>query len=399
MTGSGGGTAIAGKAVPPETGKRLVSLDAFRGFTIASMLLVNNPGDWSHLYAQLDHAEWAGWTFTDWIFPFFLFIGGISMHLSLSQRAAAGASKPALLRQLARRAAIIFLIGLSLNMIPHFDFSIVRIPGVLQRIALCTLLAAPIVLYFSWKQQCVWIVALLAVYSAMMLKVPVPDLNGVWSAGALEPGRDAGAYIDRLLLNGHLWRRVKTWDPEGLLSTLPALCNLLFGVLTGHLLAGSAGKKQKTAWMALAGLICLVSGLQLDMLLMPIIKSLWTTSYCIFMTGWALLLFSGFYYFLDGNNSLRMQQLARRICMPFIIYGMNALFLFALSGLIARMLGLIKIAQPDATLLSLQAILYAPIKNLPVAPVNASLIFALLFNLAMFCIAWLMWRRRWFVKV
>ncbi|HTD04677.1 acyltransferase family protein [Undibacterium sp.] len=378
---------------------RLMSLDAFRGFTIASMLLVNNPGDWSHVYPQLDHAEWAGWTFTDWIFPFFLFIGGISMSLSLGQRAAAGADKPALLRQLARRAALIFLIGFALNMIPHFDFSIVRLPGVLQRIALCTLLAAPIVLYFNWRQQCCWILALLGAYSVVMLKVPVPDLNGVWSAGALEPGRDVGAYVDRLLLNGHLWRKVKTWDPEGLVSTIPAVCSLLFGVLTGHLLASRATRLQKTAWMVLAGLACLILGSLLDTLLMPIIKSLWTTSYCVFMTGWGLLLFSGFYYLLDGSSSERLRRFAQGLCKPFVIYGMNALFLFALSGLIARMLGIIKIAQPGATLLSLQAVLYAPLKNLQVSPVNASLIFALLFNLLMFGIAWLMWRKRWFVKV
>lgn len=378
---------------------RLVSLDAFRGFTIASMLLVNNPGDWNHVYAQLDHAEWAGWTFTDWIFPFFLFIGGVSMSLSLGRRASAGADKPALLRQLAKRAALIFLLGLALNMIPHFDFSIVRLPGVLQRIALCTLLAAPIVLYFNWKQQCGWILALLTVYSVVMLKVPVPDLSGTWNAGILEPGRDAGAYIDRLLLDGHLWRKVKTWDPEGLLSTLPALCSLLLGVLTGHLLGSRAATQQKTAWMVLAGLACLILGVVLDTLLMPIIKSLWTTSYCVFMTGWALLMFAGFYYALDGNGSERARGFARGLCKPLVIYGMNALFLFALSGLAARMLGIIKIALPGATLVSLQAFLYAPIKNLPIAPVNASLLFALLFNLAMFCIAWLMWRKRWFVKV
>ncbi|MES2073214.1 MAG: hypothetical protein V4488_22870 [Pseudomonadota bacterium] len=321
------------------------------------------------------------------------------MRLSLGQRAAAGADRPALLRQLAKRAVLIFLVGLALNLIPHFDFSIVRIPGVLQRIALCTLLAAPIVLHFNWRQQCGWILALLTLYSLLMLKLPVPDLHGAWGAGVLEPGRDAGAYLDRSLLDGHLWRKVKTWDPEGLLSTIPALCSLLFGVLTGHLLGSRAGQRQKTLWMVLAGLACLTLGSLLDVMLMPIIKSLWTISYCVLMTGWALLAFSGFYYLLDESNFPRLRALAQRLCRPLVIYGMNALFLFALSGVFARMLGVIKIAQPDATLLSLQAVLYAPIKNLPLAPVNASLLFAVLFNLAMFCIAWLMWRKRWFVKV
>ncbi len=139
--------------VTPAT-DRLVSLDAFRGFTIAAMVLVNNPGDWSNLYSQLAHAEWNGWTFTDWIFPFFLFICGVSMTFSLGHRAEAGDNKPKLLIQLFKRAAIIFLIGFLLNLIPNFSFGTVRIPGVLQRIALCTMLAAPIVVYFNWKQQC-----------------------------------------------------------------------------------------------------------------------------------------------------------------------------------------------------------------------------------------------------
>ena len=160
------------------TTTRLISLDAFRGFTIASMVLVNNPGDWGNIYSQLGHAEWNGWTFTDWIFPFFLFICGVSMTFSLGRRAQADDDKGALLRQLFKRAAIIFLIGLTLNFIPSFNFASVRIPGVLQRIAICTMLAAPIVVYFDWKQQCVWIIGLLLTYTVLMLLIPVPDVQG-----------------------------------------------------------------------------------------------------------------------------------------------------------------------------------------------------------------------------
>ena len=158
--------------------QRLTSLDAFRGFTIAAMVLVNNPGDWNHLYAPLAHAKWHGWTFTDWIFPFFLFICGVSMNFSIGQRAQQGADRPALLIQLLQRALIIFLIGLSLNLIPSFHFATLRIPGVLQRIALCTMLAAPIVLYCSWRAQCLWIIGLLALTSVLMLGVAVPDQYG-----------------------------------------------------------------------------------------------------------------------------------------------------------------------------------------------------------------------------
>lgn len=374
---------------------RLSSLDAFRGFTIAAMVLVNNPGDWGNLYSQLAHAHWNGWTFTDWIFPFFLFIGGVSMALSLGRLAEAGADKPSLLRKLARRAALIFLIGVALNLIPNFNFAAVRIPGVLQRIAICTLLAAPIVLYFSWRQQLAWIAGLLAAYSVLMLWVPVPGIG----AGVLEPGKDFGAYVDRMLLDGHMWVQSKTWDPEGLVSTIPALCSQLFGVLAGRWLLSHFSRTEQTVWMLLAGLALLWLGVIFDSILMPINKSLWTTSFCLFMTGWALVVFSAFYWLLDVNPHAAIRAAAARWSKPFIIYGMNALFIFAISGLIAKMLGFIKFGQPDDGTRALGQMLYAPIRDLSVAPVNTSLLYAVLFNAAMFSIAWCMWRKKWFVKV
>jgi predicted acyltransferase len=322
------------------------------------MVLVNNPGDWGNLYPQLAHAKWHGWTFTDTIFPFFLFIGGVSMALSLGRLADAGADKPTLLRKLARRAALIFLIGLGLNLIPQGELGTLRIPGVLQRIALCTLLAAPIVVYCTWRAQLAWIVALLAAYSAVMLWLPVPGFG----AGVLEPGKDAGAWIDRLLLDGHLWAQSRTWDPEGVLSTLPALCSQLLGVLAGRWLLARREAAEKTVWMMLAGL---------------------------------LLLFSAFYWLLDA----KAQPIAVRWSTPFTIYGMNALFIFAFSSLVAKLLGVITVAQPDGTRLALGNWLYAPLRALDIAPVNSSLLYALVFNAAMFAVAWFMWRNQWFVKV
>ncbi|HEY5799821.1 MAG TPA: heparan-alpha-glucosaminide N-acetyltransferase domain-containing protein [Burkholderiaceae bacterium] len=375
---------------PAGNSHRLVSLDAFRGFTIAAMLLVNNPGDWSRLYAPLAHAKWNGWTFTDTVFPFFLFIGGVAMTLSLGQRARHGADKGALLRKLAGRAAIIFLIGFCLNLIPKFDFSSVRLFGVLQRIALCTVLAAPLVIYCSWRKQLLAILALLALYSALMLGVTVPDAYGVLHTGSLAAGEDTGAWLDRLLFSGHLWVQSKTWDPEGLLSTLPAVCSLLFGVLAGHVLAARMQAVSRVLLLAAAGAACLVTGLVLDAVFMPINKSLWTVSYCIFMTGWALLAFAAFYYVLDVLAS----RSARWLATPLLMYGMNALFLFALSGLIAKMLGFIK---PGGQ--SLKAVLYAPLQSLPLAPQMQSLLFAVWFNALMLGIAWLLWRKRWFIKV
>ena len=378
---------------------RLLSLDAFRGFTIAAMLLVNNPGDWGHLYSQLAHAKWNGWTFTDWIFPFFLFISGVSLTLSLRRQSQAGAVPAALLLKLSKRAAVVFLIGLALNLYPIFDFSTVRIPGVLQRIALCTLLAGPIVLWFNWRQQFGWIASLFALYSVLMQLVPVPDAAGVIGVGVLEPGRDVGAFVDRWLLNGHLWSASRTWDPEGLVSTLPALGNLLLGVLAGRWIEQPLAKAEKTVWLLIAGLACLWLGEVLDVSFMPINKSLWTVSYAIFMNGWALMVFGVFYWLIDASPSLKLQQRSARLLHPGVIFGMNSLFIFALSGVFAKTLLLIKVTQADGSLLSLKAILYAAIQSLPLEAVNASLLYAMLFNGFMLCIAWLMWRQRWFVKV
>jgi predicted acyltransferase len=378
-----------------DSKERLVSLDAFRGFTIAAMVLVNNPGDWGNLYSQLEHAKWNGWTFTDCIFPFFLFITGVSMSLSLGRLASAGADRPRLLAKLAKRAMLIFLIGFFLNYLPYFNLEKVRILGVLQRIALCTLLSAPVVVYCGWRATLAVIAVLLTVYSVLMLAVPVPGIG----AGVLEPGQDFGAWVDRMVLGKHTWVQSKTWDPEGLVSTIPAICSQLFGVLAGRWLRTDVPRTEQTVWMLLSGLLFLWLGAILDTILMPINKSLWTPSFCVLMTGWALIVFSSFYWLLDVTPHVAVRDAAARWTRPFVIYGMNALFVFALSGFLAKMFGYIKFDQPDGTKVALGKLLYAPVKALPIGPVNTSLLYALLFNLFMFGLAWFMWRKKWFVKV
>jgi predicted acyltransferase len=369
------------------TGDRVASLDAFRGFTIASMVLVNNPGDWAHLHAQLAHANWNGWTFTDWVFPFFLFIGGVASTISLGRRAKTRPDKEALLAGLAKRAAIIFALGFLLNLVPTFDFAHVRVLGVLQRIAICTMCAAPIVLWLDWRGCLAAAVGLLALYTFMLFAVPVPDPDGVVVRGALEPGRDVGAYVDRLLLGGHLWSTSKTWDPEGLVSTIPAIASQLSGVLAGKWLFSARPPQVKARGMVGGGIGLVFVGHALAIVI-PINKSLWTPSYVLVTTGFALLVFAFFYLTMD------MARAARHF-LPFNIYGMNALFIFAFSGLVAKMLGFIKLAEGH----SLKTTLYAPIRALPLAPENTSLVFAILFDLAMFAVAWGMWKKKWFVKV
>lgn len=377
--------------------QRLACLDAFRGFAIASMVLVNNPGDWGHLHAPLAHAPWNGWTFTDLVFPFFLFAAGLSMAISVDRRKREGSRSSHLIGELARRAAVIFLVGLALNLFPAFDFSTVRIPGVLQRIALCVLIAAPLAVYASTKAIGLWIALLLAVYTVLMLLVPVPGPDGFVAAGTLEPGRDFGAWVDRRILGGHLWSQSRTWDPEGLVSTLPAACSLLFGLLAGRwLLAARAGMTTSGAMLA-AGIAALLVGFVLDATLMPINKNLWTPAYCVFMTGWSLVVFSAFHAAMDAAHSAPLRASAKRMLLPLTIFGMNALFLFALSGVVARLLATLRIGEGNAAL-TLKAWLYAPLQALPIAPENDSLLFAIAFDLAMFAVAWVMWKKRWFVK-
>jgi predicted acyltransferase len=245
-----------------------------------------------------------------------------------------------------------------------------------------------------------------------MLLVPVPDLTGKVGAGVLEPGRDFGSWVDRLLLSGHMWSASKTWDPEGLVSTLPAIGGQVLGVLTGRWIASDRPRTVltsaeggrppegalKTIAMIGAGGGCLVVGALLDAALMPINKSLWTPSYAITMTGFGLVVFAAFYWLMDASPVAAVRAVATRVLQPFTIYGMNALFVFMLSGLIGKMLVFIKVPHEGGSV-ALKTALYAPLKALPFAAATTSLFFAIAFDLLMFAVAFGMWKKRWFVKV
>jgi predicted acyltransferase len=376
--------------------QRLLSLDAFRGATIAGMILVNNPGSWDYVYPQLDHAKWNGWTFTDWIFPFFLWIVGVALTLSFARRMEQGADKTSLLLHTLRRAAIIFGLGLFLNGFPfgllfghHFDIATLRIPGVLQRIALCYLVTSIIYLNTKLRGQIVWIVSLLTGYWLLIKLVPVPG----YGASVLEPMGSLCWYVDSNLLRGHTWTGapVPGFDPEGILSTIPAIATTLFGVLTGQWLRSTSTKEEKTAWMFVLGNVMLLMGAILDMW-MPINKNLWTSSYSIFMTGWALICLSTLYWLIDVKGY-------KRWATPLIIYGMNAIAVFVLSGVVGRLLTLIKWARPDGSLITLKTFVFQEFFLSIANPINASLLFAVAWVLAMFLIVWGMWKKKWFLKV
>jgi predicted acyltransferase len=379
---------------PPS--ERLVSLDAFRGATIAGMILVNNPGTWSAVYPQLLHARWHGWTFTDWIFPFFLWIVGVAMMLSFAKRMARGEGAKEILKHVFRRSAIIFGLGLLLSafpfgLLPGHEFSLasLRIPGVLQRIAICYLAASAIVLNTSLRGQVIWLLVLLVSYWLAIMLIPVPG----YGAGVLEPTGNLCWYIDSHILAGHTWSGAPApgFDPEGILSTIPAIGTTLLGVLTGHLLRSSLSKEEKTAWLFVGGNVLLLAGVIMDIWL-PINKNLWTSSYTVFMAGWAMVCLGMFYWIIDVRGH-------RKWATPFIIYGMNAITVFVLAGLVARLFSLIKIPLGDGTSISFKGFLYQNVFAAIASPVNASLLYALFFIFLMFGVAWAMWRKRWFLKV
>src|SRR5215213_7009765 len=236
---------------------RLLSLDAFRGLTVAGMILVNNPGTWGAIYSPLEHASWHGWTPTDLVFPFFLFIVGVSITLALSRRAESAGGKRDLYVKIVRRSLIIFALGLFLAGFPSFDLSTIRIPGVLQRIAVCYLVASVIFLNTDWRKQLYVAAALLLGYWALMTLVPVPGY-GPGDLGSKE--WNLAAYVDRAVFGSHVWRFAKVFDPEGLLSTLPAIATTLAGVLTGRLLRSRRGPLEKVSAMFVAGAGLVVAG-------------------------------------------------------------------------------------------------------------------------------------------
>ncbi len=382
-------TGYLAEGVRGDPGKRLVSLDAFRGATIAAMLLVNNPGSWSHVYAPLRHAEWHGWTPTDLIFPFFLYIMGVAMTYSFAKRRKTGQDDMALLKKIVKRSLVLIALGLVLHGFPRYDIGSMRFPGVLQRIGLAYLVAAPIVAYTGWRVWAAVTAAVLLGYWALLMFVPPPG----GAAGVLLPGQDLGAWLDRAVFGTeHLWSQSRTWDPEGLLSTLPAVGTVLTGALTGKWLRSGRGSWKIVTGLAAAGAVALGLGL-LWGLAFPINKSLWTSSYVLFTSGFAAVLLALFYFLIDMKGRGLWAK-------PFVIYGMNAIAAFFLSSLGARLLGMITVTPVQGRgPVALKPYLYDHVFEPLLAPKNASLAFALSYVLFWLVIMTVLYQRDVFIKV
>jgi len=372
--------------IDPAAPARLVSLDAFRGATIALMVLVNTAGDSRHVYPPLEHSAWNGWTITDVVFPSFLWIVGVSLTLSLARRIAAGVSRRTLFAQVARRAAILYALGLLIYAFPAFNVHTFRILGVLQRIAICYFIGSAIYLTTGLRAQIVWIVSLLAAYWAIMMLIPAPGSN----AGTLEMDNNIANYVDRVVLGRHNYAGTKTWDPEGIISTLPAIATTLLGIMAGYIVRSRRTLAERTTWLFLTGNALIVLGLICDHWL-PINKKLWTDSFTLFMAGLDFSLFAAFAWIVDGQGY-------RRMARPFVILGMNAIAVYMCAEMLDEILSAIRWGT-GAGAMSLRRWIYQTVFAPLAAPVNASLLYAIAYVLLMFAVAYGMYRRGWFVRV
>jgi len=429
-----------------QTQDRLVSLDVFRGITIAGMTLVNNPGTWSAIYSPLEHSEWHGITPTDYVFPFFLFIVGVAIPFALSRRIQDGFSRDIYFK-IFKRAAMIFALGILISAIPFFnysetdspqlvklsitlgftaalffyltdrkkiaaivagisaiailgmylagtnmvwyDVSEMRIPGVLQRIAVCYLIVSIIFLHTNWKQQAGIGAALLILYWYLMTAIPVP---GCEVTTIDDKACNLAAYLDRIILTEHhLWSQAKVFDPEGILSTIPALVTTICGVLTGSWLLTDRPRVEKAGGIFFGGTVLLAAGWSWS-LLFPLNKALWTSSYVLYTAGLALLTLGSSYWLVDIKGYKVWAK-------PFVIFGVNALALYVFSGIMSHLLELIMVPGPQGSELTLQDWIFDNLFLSWAAPIDASLAFGLSYILLWLFLMWLLYRKGIYIKV
>lgn len=400
--------------MPPERPTRLVSLDVFRGLTIAGMLVVNTPGHGSSTFQALKHARWNGCTPTDWIMPFFLFIVGVSMSLSFAARRARGEDDGAMLRHAARRSAILFALGLLYNWFPFVGWSLdtCRIPGVLQRIAFCYLLVAVIALRLTIRAQIVTGAALLIGYFAAMTMAPVPG-RGVVALTYENANANLAAWLDQLLMGRHLQYGKRDWDANGLLASLPAAATMLIGAFVGRWLQGGGHAnhdKNRLGRLAFAGAALAFAGWIWGGLpgwsgvlslgeprlraawVFAINKPIWTSSYVLFTGGLACVLLAGCIWVIDVRRFVALN-------MPFVVLGANPILAYILASFHDRVMRLVKLGD-EGFRRSLHALVFDGVfaSWLP-GRALASLAYALAFTAFWTLVMCVFYRKRIFLKV
>lgn len=391
--------------------ERLISLDALRGFTIVFMVIVNSPGSWSHLYAPLHHASWHGITPTDFVFPFFLFIVGVSITLAYSKQLTGHVSKTKLYSKILIRAAKIFLLGMFLNFWQDFDLDRIRVAGVLQRIAIVYAVCSILFINMRWKRQ-LWVgVGLLVGYWALLSFVPVPMdevaqralEEGVVerSGGELvavsvhatdsgkiaanyEPGTNLAAWIDRQVLPGRFWEN--SWDPEGLTSTLPSIVTGIFGMLIGSLVLSVGDPYRRVSWIFLIGFTALLLG-EIWSWGFPLNKNLWSSSFVLWAGGLASMFFASCILIVDILGYKRWTKLG-------LVYGANAIVSYALSGMLVMVFYDSVFGLP-----SLSGVFMDALTGFGVEAKLASLLYAILYMLVVFLPAFFLYRKRIFIRL
>ena len=373
-----------GTAAQPS--QRLLSLDLVRGLTIMMMALVNNPGTWDHIYAPLEHAAWNGFTPTDFIFPNFLFIVGVSIVFALSGKRGKPEEFNRVMLKVAKRGAILFLIGVGITaFVINFDFSHLRIPGVLQRIGLVFVIASALFLKVGDKTLAYTAFGLLIAYYLLMNFVPVPGF-GPANLGA---ETNLGAWFDRLVFTtDHLYRHTKTWDPEGLFSTIPSVSTGLFGVLTGIALKRDDAPKSKLKKLLGIGFLFVLAGVATNFAF-PINKSLWTSSFVLLTSGLSMLLVGLSYWLVDVQGS-------RWWTAPFLAFGVNSIFAYLCSEILPTTLTKISLGGEETVFTWL-------FKNVYVAifanPYHASHAWAITWVLLILALVWFLHKRNIMVKI
>jgi predicted acyltransferase len=377
--------------------KRLVSLDVFRGLTIMSMILVNNPGSWQYVYPPLRHAQWNGWTPTDLIFPFFLFIVGVAIKLSLDKYLTTEIIMHKIYFRIFKRTILLFALGLFLNGFPDFDWGTLRIPGVLQRIAVCYMVASLIYLKVAeaeiGKVQVsvlplfIIIPTLLVVYYVLMKFVPVPGFG----AGRIDlPAGNLAAYLDKNIFGAHVWQYSRPGDPEGLLSTIPAIATMLAGLVCGWWLKTEREKMDKLVKMIPAGGACVVLAYLVHPFF-PINKNLWTSSYVLLTSGLALVVLGICYYYTDVLG----KKLGTK---PFIIFGANAITVYFLSSVGADLISRITLPSGGGSM-DVKSFLYDYVFQPPFGNYLGSLAFAVGYVLLWLGVMSVFYKKKIFIKV
>ncbi|MFG4002792.1 acyltransferase family protein [Flavobacterium aquidurense] len=422
------------------TKERLISLDVFRGFTILLMTIVNNPGSWASIYPPLEHAEWHGCTPTDLVFPFFVFIMGTAIPFAMPTKH----FDSVVFNKIIVRSLRIFCLGFFLAFFGRFElfglegiplliirllitfavayallgnftlkiktylvlgilaillflayskieaYEDVRIPGVLQRIGIVYFFASLLYLKTNLKTQLIVAASILVLYWVLMAFVPVPGFG----PANFEKGTNLAAWLDNVLLNGHLWSVSKTWDPEGILSTLPAIGTGILGMWIGQILNLQINKIEIVKKLAITGIALILTGLLWN-IIFPINKSLWTSSYVLYTAGIATICLTILYYIIDIANYKKWTKL-------FLIWGVNPMIVFFFSGIIPRVMSYIKVQSPEIATeqINLQTLIYKyGIATWFENPLNSSVAYAIIYAIFWSCILWVFYKKKLIFKV